>query len=291
MHFYLSFLLVAVIAQHGLIPESLGITEDVEPIQTESSASPPPPAVVSFQQPLSYPELGKGGNQEPGNGTFVYCYPFTYDEVLDKCAQAAEQPGVKGLYLPLMMEIQQPHEPVYYSKVKELRKKTGLEVVGVAYENPRWKLINEILDQYPNVFSGVLLEWIGSRACVNQIFKPKPEHLEAIKKKTDRGYLRYFFRDQNMTLCDTEQPMFLGPQATFKGGALPFPEYITPVFACFGGQEGMCYKAITQYPELACNADIQRFSFNPYELGGGRLLHLMNETCHGIPSIDYYGTL
>lgn len=49
-----------------------------------------------------------------------------------------------GVYIPMMLEIQMRHEPQWYMKLKELKSKSKLDIVGVAYDRPNWDLITSV---------------------------------------------------------------------------------------------------------------------------------------------------
>lgn len=93
---------------------------------------------------VAFPELGDGGTLHPADNIFAYCYPFTYDEIVTKCGEAKATVNATGVYIPMMMEIQMKHDPIWYSKLKELKARSKLDIVGIAYEKPNWDMITDV---------------------------------------------------------------------------------------------------------------------------------------------------
>lgn len=147
----------------------------------------------------------------------------------------------------------------------------------------------QILMEHKGLFAGVMLEWVGPKSCIKDIPYPTVNHLQLIEMATTKQIIRYFVREQELASCNTTDHIFLGPKSGVPR-TLPFYDSIQPVFSCFAGQEGLCYNAIHRFPDKACQT-FQRYSFNPYEQAGGRMMHLFNETCHGLPPHDLYGAV
>lgn len=66
------------------------------------------------------------------------------------------------------------------------------------------------------VFAGVLLEWIGPEACVENIPAPTMAHLHLIEMATTKQIIRYFVRDQELLKCNTTDHIFLGEIHTHR---------------------------------------------------------------------------
>lgn len=299
----------------GVIPEAFlrAVSMDTDDDIVDGQSSDTLPLSVHYDfydadeiEPVATSMLGNGGKPLPAKGVFVYCYPFNEEQIVEKCAGAKDMNGV-GVYIPMMMEVQIKHDKTWYARIRQLKQTSGLGVIGIAYENPNWKLITEILLENPRTFAGVLIEWIGDLACISKMHVPTVQQLEAIKEATEYGIIRYFVREQNFSICETTMPEFVRPtryiplskiknvteeygEALTQPKGFEFPPYIQPVFGCMGGQEGLCYKAFRQNGEKACSSH-QRYIFNPYEYAGGRMLHMFNESCRGLPLLDLYGTL
>lgn len=115
-------------------------------------------------------------------------------------------------------------------------------------------IVFQILMENKGVFAGVMIEWVGPDACVSVGDGPSVNHLHLIEMATTKRILRYFVREQDFGHCHTENPIFLGPNSLVNG-TLPFPKEMQPVFSCFAGQEGLCFKSFHKYPEEACSTD------------------------------------
>lgn len=79
------------------------------------------------------------------------------------------------------------------------------------------------------------------------------------------------------------------------GRELPVPDGVTPVFPCFGGNEGLCYKAFSKFIEAACDTTLQRYSFAIYDRYSDRMKLMLEEGCKNIglpvPEMDFVGAV
>eukprot|EP01068_Selenidium_serpulae_P013226 Selendium_serpulae@DN5944_c1_g1_i11.p3 len=183
------------------------------------------------------------------------------------------------------------HMSAWYASIQELREEVpGLKVIGVVYDIPDWKQILTLWRKYKGTFDGVMLEWIANGSCIDLVSVPDPETIEELTVNTD-GKIRYFFRDQDPQLCDTVANDYINIPGHDK--SFQIPDYLQPVFSCMGRNTGECYKAFTHpdYLDAHCDATMQRYIFNPFSDTGGRLLHLLNQTCGGTPPHDLYGAV
>jgi len=223
------------------------------------------------------------------DGVFAYCYPFEKEEILERCAFAGTNLSAVGVYVPMLMETGSEHPAEWYEEIKKMKQQTNLTVIGVAYDIPRWERIEEVWDKYPDLYDGIMLEWIASGSCITEVETPPQASLEKFTRKFSK--IRYFFRQQDPEVCQSRDYDFVGK--TGGNDAFPFHDFILPIFACMDGYEGECYKAFSQakYRKIHCDSESQRYAFNPYEDAGSRMYNLLNDTCNGLPAHDLYGSL
>lgn len=292
----------------GLLPPHVLEDSSASPVEKKNyiTVAYTPNDFVLTEESVTTYVLGNGAKPFPGKNIYVHCYPFNEKQIVEKCS-AAKDLYAAGVYIPMMMEIQVKHERSWYAEIRRLKRITNLSVIGISYENPKWDLITDILLSNPQLFDGVLIEWAGVNACISNMDPPTVEQLEIVKEKTRYGILRYFVNEQNFLLCGsipidfvaTHEYVSLKDIADIRNSlesslkkttGFSFPSYIQPVFGCMGGHEGFCFKAFRNTPKLACSP-WQRYIFNPYEYVGGRMLHMLNESCHGLPEFDLYGVV
>lgn len=196
----------------------------------------------------------------------IYCYPFGIEEIMEKCLFGVQALKATGLYIPMMTESQTEREAEYYAALatlKETLKPDGsaYKVYGVAYDNPNWSLITQIVRKY-NLFDGVMIEWVGRNACIWNINPPSRGQLDAVLDKA--GPLMYFYRmqecedefvrDPTVFVNSNEEVETTGNIHIEKG---KYPKFLKPVFPCFQGQEGPCFNAFRHHAEAACNSERQ----------------------------------
>lgn len=103
----------------------------------------------------------------------------------------------------------------------------------------------------------------------------------------------------NMVLIDTSNAVNATPTATFECfwivADLTLPDGVSPVFPCYGGNEGLCYKAFSKFIEAACDSKLQRYSFAIYDRYSDRMRLMLEEGCKNlgvpVPAMDFIGAL
>ncbi|EZG43455.1 putative DnaJ [Gregarina niphandrodes] len=279
---------------------------DGQTSSTSTTTSPPrvyaPLMMYNLDDMLQKPAPPLSPYVRKPQETVIYCYPFADGEIMTKCKQGVETMEATGVYIPMMNEVQTKKSERYYEYIERVRAHRlpggrNPTVYGVAYDNPNWELIIDILNSHAKLFDGIMLEWVGAKACIWNINKPARQQIDTILEKA--GPISYFFRQQD---CDQYLLKRAGTNGAFfnpnsevdvmdlnvtKG---KFPVFLKPVFPCFQGEEGPCYQAFRDYPEESCS-DRQKYSFSPFEPLGGLMMYLRNETCHGLNDHDLYSVI
>eukprot|EP01053_Blabericola_migrator_P000331 Blabericola_migrator_1__330@NODE_1084_length_5492_cov_106_716682_g643_i1_p1_GENE_NODE_1084_length_5492_cov_106_716682_g643_i1NODE_1084_length_5492_cov_106_716682_g643_i1_p1_ORF_typecomplete_len595_score61_41_NODE_1084_length_5492_cov_106_716682_g643_i129864770 len=257
-------------------PKYIGVlpTQYFDPsssVAEKSAVSPPPhnnpvyaPVQITDQELLARQPLTLSPYRQAPNNLNIYCYPFTPEEITGKCLGGMEMLGATGLYLPMMTEIGTEKSAEYYDAIRTLRKmrrKDGKKynVFGVAYDNPNWALITQVVLKY-DLWDGVMIEWVGTNACIWNIHQPTRGQIDTILENA--GPIYYFFRQQScdlsLRLTSPFGAAFVNPNEEVDVSDInviegQFPKFLTPVFPCFQGEEGPCYNAFRYYTEDACS--------------------------------------
>eukprot|EP01054_Gregarina_sp_Poly1_P004408 Gregarina_sp_Poly_1__4407@NODE_237_length_10947_cov_116_066912_g209_i0_p1_GENE_NODE_237_length_10947_cov_116_066912_g209_i0NODE_237_length_10947_cov_116_066912_g209_i0_p1_ORF_typecomplete_len747_score83_36_NODE_237_length_10947_cov_116_066912_g209_i038376077 len=290
------------------LPEMQNIVQSNTPVYT--------PIQVTDEELLAKQAAVLSPYRQMPKEVTIYCYPFTPQEIVQKCLGAMETLGATGVYLPMMTEAGTEKPRDYYASVQTLqrmRRKDGkkYKIYGVAYDNPQWSLITQIVLNH-KLWDGIMLEWVGGNACIWNINRPTRGQVDTILAHA--GPLYYFFRqqmcDQTLILNSPYGAAFVNPNEEVDVSDInivqgEFPKFLIPVFPCFQGEEGPCYNAFRYYTEDACSdkqvsrirrtlqdtRNLQKFAFSPYEGLGGLMMHLANETCRGMPEHDLYSVV
>lgn len=279
----------------------------------------------NFRNPReSQTHLEKQDEKAQTNGIFVMCYVQSEDE-LEKRFNRAVQLG-EGVYVPLhqmtdfgrhkdftrgnpaLQDVQlsvnhfvssiSEWEPTYFETVKNLKEKTNLKVGGIWFGPPDFEKINEILTQNPNVFDGVYLNWEdGEGSCMNNFGKPPKSTKDGQQTywaNKPTFFFRYYMGGQDSDTCRLpDGRSYIRDIPANAGRELALPDGVTPVFPCFSGNEGLCYKAFSNYIEAACDSTLQRYSFAIYDRYSDRMRLMLEEGCKNIglpvPPMDFVG--
>ena len=89
--------------------------------------------------------------------------------------------------------------------------------------------------------------------------------------------------------------MMSAKHALFISSELTLPDNVTPVFPCFAGNEGLCYKAFSKFLDAACDSSLQRYSFAIYDRYSDRMRLMLEEGCKNmgrpVPAMDFVGAI
>lgn len=221
-------------------------------------------------------------------GVFVMCYTLKLEDIMKRC-----KGGIKwgsGVYIPAFnrtgektnsegdeKSFYELFDPIWYDTIQQLKNETKLSVYGLIFEmDDLPEKFNELV-KFTNVFDGFLLDWeYQQHACYTKV----PE-LNTTKE------IRYFMGNQDRTECDTAFDDFVN---TPNRKTTPIPSHITPVFPCFDGNEGRCYRSFVIFRNETCNSTKQRYYFNPW--GPASQWFFFRDACGGkMPPHDFISGL
>lgn len=218
-----------------------------------------------------------------------YCYPFSVKDINGKCYNKLISLDANIVILPLMNEVQTMYSLVYYSEVEILKNKLvnqnpKYKIYGIFFDKPGWHLIVKFLTYYPNLFEGLLIDWTGDEACIWNIDQPTASEWKNIQQHFEDVF--YFYREQN---CDKKlmkaltNGYYYNPNSKRSEKNLSvtkgrFPSFLTPVFSCFGGEEGRCYGAHHVDAKRACS-NTQLYAWSPLEPSSSLIMSFHEEVC------------
>lgn len=260
------------------------------------------------------------------NGVFLMCYvkdPEEFEKRFDRALSLGE-----GVYVPLqrmtdfarhrdftvgnpgMQDVQLSNDHYtssitewdekYFNKLKKLKKKTGLKIGGMWFGPPDYEAIDRLLKQYPDVFDGVYFNWEdGQGSCMNNLGRPPKLNADGTKTywaDKPEFFFRYFMGGQDGDVCKiADGRSYIRDVPVNVGRELTLPDGVSPVFPCFGGNEGFCYKAFSKFLEAACDSNLQRYSFARYDRYSDRMRLMLEEGCKNlglpVPAMDFVGAV
>lgn len=260
------------------------------------------------------------------NGAFMVCYVKEADELEERFGRAVELG--EGVYIPLQrmtdfarhkdftlgnpgvqdVQLSTEHynaslsdwDQAYFDRVKELKTKTHLKVGGMWIGPPDYEKIDRLLKQHPDIFEGIYFNWEdGEGSCMNNL--GRPPKLNAEGKKTywaDKPdfFFRYYMGGQDGDVCKiSDGRSYVRDVPVNIGRDLTLPDGVSPVFPCFAGNEGLCYKAFSRFLEAACDSNLQRYSFAIYDRYSDRMRLMLEEGCKNlglpVPAMDFVGAV
>ncbi|OEH76725.1 hypothetical protein cyc_04866 [Cyclospora cayetanensis] len=188
----------------------------------------------------------------------------------------------------------------YFSKLKELKEKSKLKVAAMLIGYPNYEVLDKYMKKYPGLFDGVYFNWEdGESACMNNLGRPPKTNKSGENTywadKPD-FFFRYFMGGQDGGVCMLKDGRnYIRDVPVNVGRELALPDNVLPVFPCFSGNEGICYKAFSKYIEAACDDKLQRYSFAIYDRHSDRMRLMLEEGCKNInqkvPQMDFVGVL
>lgn len=222
------------------------------------------------------------------NGVFAMCYTLNLEDIMKRC-KGARRWGT-GVYIPAFNRTGEKindegvtkssyalFDPIWYETIQQFKTETNLTVYGLIFEMDNLtEMFNELV-QFTDVFDGFFIDWeYQPHACYTKV--PK---LNTTKE------IRYFVGNQDRSECDTTFDDFVN---TPDRKSVPIPPHITPVFSCFDGNEGRCYRSFVTFRNVTCDSTKQRYSFNPW--GPATTWFLFRDSCGSkLPPHDFIQSL
>lgn len=285
-------------------------------LSTNPNASPEETSLVTKQKE----------KKPQSNGVYVMCFVKDEKELPARFEKAMELG--EGVYVPLQkmtdfarhkdytignpgvqeVQLSPAHyaqaktewNRLYFDTIKDLKEKTKMKIAGMWLGPPDYEQIDRLMKQNKKLFDGVYLNWEdGEKACMNNFGRPPQTNAAGAKTywASNPGFFfRYYMGGQDGDVCTiADGRSYIRDAPVNAGRELTLPDGVTPVFPCYGGNEGTCYKAFSRFIETACDPTLQRYSFAIYDRHSDRMRLMLEEGCKNInlpvPEMDFVGAV
>eukprot|EP01070_Trichotokara_eunicae_P011109 Trichotokara_eunicae@DN6758_c0_g1_i1.p1 len=130
------------------------------------------------------------------NDIYVYCYPYSPKELLDKCSEAIPKANASGVYIPVGYEMGGIRPRTWFQKIKQLKKQSKLSVSGVIFNLKDFKALGEAMAQSPGVLDSVTLELKNPNLCLEDLLRSPPSDKLFLNTSTRDRQIRYMVTER-----------------------------------------------------------------------------------------------